>query len=253
MRAPCRGVSLARLRWACGLGSSPQGHSQLLVPDPRATLLRGRVQKPALEADVRLSEAVASPAWLGRAPAPDSCVVRWWGSIGETEGVYRSAPLSSAPGPGDGVRRPGSRAMLNFPTRGRGQRPGVTAEGPGRGADCNIREESSRTPQASVPWNAKRPRPGLSLAGPCWVLEVSAAGRRRASTPAADLGRAETARVHARALRTALGPGLQGRQPGARGRASTEERAGAGRVCALGAVCSQCREREDSPASPGQN
>lgn len=98
---------------------------------------------------------------------------------------------------------------------------------------------SFSTSQASVPSHATRRRQVLSRAP----------GR-------GPPGRVETAGVHARALLTALGAGprrLQGRPPGARGRARTEERARAD-PCARArrGVVSPLPQRAPSKQKPRQ-
>lgn len=97
--------------------------------------------------------------------------------------------------------------MLSFPARAAGQRPWVTSEGPGRGANCHVRKESEPLkPQFPRVQNgpASAPAPRLLLGRSC-QREGSPGGgpprRPRTSRPA------EAARVHAGALRITLRTG----------------------------------------------
>lgn len=164
---------------------------------------------------------MASPAWLGRVPAPGPPSPAPCAAVVALQG-HPSAP---ATGPGDRRRHQGPRVK---PGRPRGDQAGaLTVTGARR---------SSRGCHASVLPPAESPRPARSLSRRSRITGVragSAAGgpgkwRPRGRRPCAW---AETARVHSVALLSALGAGArrpQGRAPGARGRARTEARAGAG-------------------------
>lgn len=164
---------------------------------------------------------MASPAWLGRVPAPGPPFPAPCAAVVALQG-HPSAP---ATGPGDRRRQQGPRVK---PGRPRGDQAGaLTVTGARR---------SSRGSHASVLPPAESPRPARSLSSRSRITGVragSAAGgpgkwRPRGRRPCAW---AETARVHSVALLSALGAGArrpQGRPPGARGRARTEARARAG-------------------------
>lgn len=181
---------------------------------------------------------MASPAWLGRVPAPGPPSPAPCAAVVALQG-HPSAP---ATGPGDSRRHQGPRVK---PGRPRGDQAGaLTVTGARR---------SSRGCHASVLPPAESPRPARSLSSRSRITGVragSAAGgpgkwRPRGRRPCAW---AETARVHSVALLSALGAGArrpQGRPPGARGRARTEARAGAGP--ALGRVRTRARGLGETP------
>ena len=201
------GPAWVRLRWR-GVASTRETCSPRTWP---WAALPGRTRRDTSPGTRGRSRWPALPGWVGSLPLPPVCRGR---------GTCRGAPLPPATGPGDGRRRPGPRVTLSFPP--------LTAVLNGK--------RSPRASQASGLSNAERPRPVRLFSGHCWIVEARsdlARGQAPEWPPRGPRtsGRAETARVHARALLTALAAGpyrLQGRPPGARGSARTEELAGAG-------------------------